>query len=221
MMNILEHASIPVGRRRSDVAQQEQELEQRLESLYQRSLKGDAEAFAQAAQLATNALKNVQQVKSAQAEALRQRLEHFLGRLRSAGSPEAMKQQADSREIQREELNRRVLAGDPDAVNQAALTTFGQGEIDLGGRKLQGKLGIVFQCCLLFIEEGKGGRAIHILAKPGELKQVSTKGFLSKKTLLTKKNGETFAFSLNRKQSTVDEAKRHDNLQALWPGLGL
>lgn len=203
------------------MGKQEQELEQRLEELYRRSLKGDSEAFAQAAQLATNALKNVQQVKGKQAEVMRQKLEHFLTQLRSAGSAEALKDQKDSRELQKEDLHRRVLAGDVEAVDRSALTSFGKGEIDLGGRKLKGTLGIVFQCCLLFIEEGRDGRKVHILAKPGELKQVSKKGFLSKKTLLTKTSGETFAFQLNRKQSSVDEAKRHDNLQGLWKGLGL
>ncbi len=203
------------------MADQNHELEQRLNDLYQRSLKGDAEAFAQAAQLATNALKNVQQVKSKQADALRQRLEHFLQQLRKGGAADSLSGEKDSGDLQLEELHRRVLAGDPDAVDKAALTAFGVGELEMDGKKMKGRLGIVFQCCLLFIEEARGARRIHILARPGQLAKVETKGLLTKKIHLSIVNGPTVAFAINKKQSTVDEAKRLENLKSLWKGLGL
>jgi len=202
------------------MANQEQELEARLNALYQRSLKGDAEAFAQAGQLATNALKNVQQVKSRQAEELRQKLEQFLAQLQNAESAEGLKGQKDSSEVQKEELHRRVLTGDVGAVDRAALTSFGRGELELGGKKMKGLLGIVFQCCLLFIEEGTGGRTVHILAKPGELKKVESRGLFSKKTVLTRSNGPAATFTVDKKKSSVDEVKRLDNL-GLGKGLGL
>lgn len=203
------------------MANREEELEARLNALYQRSLKGDSEAFAQAAQLATNALKNVQQVNSEQAAALRQKLEHFLAQLRQASSADAMKEQKDAGEFQKEELHERVLAGDVDAVDRAALTTFGRGELEIGGRKRKGALGIVFQCCLLFIEEEKGARTVHVLAKPGEVRNVESKGFISRKTVLSRTGGPDVSFSVDKKKSTADELKRLQNLGGLWKGLGL
>lgn len=197
------------------------ELLRKLSDLHQRSLKGDREAFTQALNLANNALKSVQQSTAGPAAALRGQLEAFLDRLHASGAGQTLRSGEGSRDLQREELNRRVLAGDLAAVEEAALTTFGRGTLEWAGKRMEGVLGIVFQCCLLFIEEQKGSRRLHVLAPAGGLRKVETKGLFSKKTVLTLKDGQACMFSLDRKRSTADEARRHDNLANLWSGLGL
>lgn len=197
------------------------ELLRRLDDLHQRSLNGDREALTQALNLATNSLKSVQQSKAGPAAALRRQLEAFLAKLHTSGTGQALRAEKGSRELQRDDLNQRVLAGDLAAVEQAALTTFGRGTLEWSGRKLQGSLGIVFQCCLLFIEEQKAGRRIHILAPAGGLGKVETKGLFSKKTVLTLNDGQACVFDIDRKRSTADEARRHDDFANLWTGLGL
>jgi hypothetical protein len=200
---------------------QGQDVEQRLTELLARARSGDREAFVEGANLATSTLKGLQHIKEGPAVALRGRLERLAAEFRGAPQGDLAGAEETTEAVQRARLHERVLAGDITAVDAAQPATFGRGKLTAGKSKLEGTLGIVKDCALIFIAESAGARNVRIIARRGELERVGMKGLLSKHLVMLTKSGQEFTFSVNRKDSSADELRRLDQIAGLWRGLGL